>query len=548
MKVIKLVGITLLGLVLSVSLVAQSNNGIDMLRLGEYELAKQFFNESAGQDKAKSLYYLGEIAWEEGNLSEAKTKYAEALSADPESWYAQLGVAKADLKNDPKEAKKALENIYKKNKKDVALIVEVAKAFFDNGMTEDADKAIAEARKANVKSPLIYILLGDVEMQKGKTGEAAKQYDQAINFDKQNVLALIKAGKVYENINANVASDYLRRASEVDPGNRLVNRTLAKIYSTNGYHARAIKLYSDYFMQDSFNLDDIRNFAISLYFNQNYREARDILNLGIEKDKDNFVFNRLLMYVYKELGETDNGLNTANHFFALRANQEEGGYLAKDYLTYGHLLTAAGDTDKALVAFDKAVEMDPENANLYKELASSLYDEKKYEIAAGFYKKFIDTVGDEAAASSDYMQMGRSYQQAGNVLMRDSSEVEVNKGKELLGLADKAYEKVVEKTPDSYLGYYMRGGVNAVLDPEFDGSMAKEQYEKSLNVINAAGEMDKRQSTIQVIYEYLTYYYYFNYEKTKNADLKDLATDYANKTLELNPDKEQVKQVLEAMQ
>ena len=246
MKIIKLIGFSLLSFLLSTSLFAnEKNHGIDMLRLGEYDLAKQFFTKNLGQDKAKALYYIGEAEWEQGRKAEAAAKYNEAFSADAESLYGQLGVAKSNLKTDPKEAKKALENIYKKNKKDVALVLEVAKAFYDNDMEEDGDKAVSEARKSNSKSPLIYILLGDRELKKGKAGDAAMQYDQAINFDGNSVLALIKGGKVYESINPTIAIDQFKKAMEIDPSNKLVNRYLAKVYSSSGRHPQAIAIYNE---------------------------------------------------------------------------------------------------------------------------------------------------------------------------------------------------------------------------------------------------------------------------------------------------------------
>ena len=546
MKIIKVIGTMVLGLVLSAYLsAAEKNQGIDMLRLGEYDLAKQFFTEALGQDKAKALYYLGEVEWEQGNMPEAAAKYNEALNADPESFYAQVGVAKVDLKQNPKEAKKALENIYKKNKKDVQLILEVAKAFYDNEMNEDADKAVSEARKADNKSPLIYILLGDRALKAGKAGDAAMQYDQAINFDNTNVLALIKAGKVYENINSNVASELLKKASEVDPSNRLVNRYLAKVYSQNGRYAQATKIYADYFMEGSYNLEDIRYFSNALYFNKNYSEAREILNLGLEKDKDNFVFNRLLMYVEYELKDLDKGLEVAKHFFTLRADQDNG-YLDKDYVTYGKLLAESGNIDEAVMAFTKAVELNPDNIELYKELASTMSADKLYEPAADFQNRYIQAKGG-AADATEYYQLGRFYQSAAAAI-KDTIPEALDKRIGLFKKADMAFEVLTEKRPDNYLGYYMRAGVNSMLDPQLKEGLAKPFYEKALELIEAAGEMEQRQNIVLTVYEYLAVYYFYDFADTNSKESKQTAKEYCEKYLNLNPDKESMKSMLENLE
>lgn len=545
MKIIKLIGTIALGLILSTSLFAQEKNqGIDMLRLGEYELAKEFFTDQIGQDKAKALYYLGEVEWEQGNLDAAKAKYNEALSADPESLYAQLGVAKANLKQDPKEAKKAIENVYKKNKKDIPLLIEAAKAFYDNEMEEDGNKAVAEARKANNKSPLIYILLGDRELKRGKTGDAAMQYDQAINFDNSNVLALIKAGKVYENINSNVASELLKKASEVDPNNRLVNRYLAKVYSQSGRYALANKIYADYFMSGSYNLEDIRYFSNALYFAKNYPEAREILNLGLEKDKDNFVFNRLLMYVEYELKDYTKGLEIADHFFKLRADKEDG-YLEKDYITHGNLLAESGRLDEAVVAFNKAIEKNPENVALYKELASTMSADKNYEVAADFQNKYVQAVGD--ADATEYYQLGRYYQSAAASVKVDSLVEDSIKRVDLFKKADGAFEVLTEKRPDNYLGYFMRAGVNSMLDPQIKEGLAKPFYEKTLELIQAAGEMEQRQSIVLTVYEYLAVYYFYDFIDNKNNDSKQKAQEYCDLYMAINPEKESIRNLVEAL-
>lgn len=545
MKVIKLLGITLLGLVLSTAIQAQnSNTGIELLRLGEYDLAKQYFTENPGSDKAKSLYYQGEVAWEQENLAEAKKQYAKALESDPTSPYAIIGTAKAELKTN-KDAKKEIENAYKKNKKDIAIVVEAAKAFYDNGMKEEGDKAIEEARKSDLKSPLIYILLGDIELKNGKPGDAAMQYDQAINFDNNNVLALIKAGKVYENINKDVASKNLKRALDVDPTNRVVNRYLAKIYSQSGRYGEAIKIYDNYFKDGNYNLEDIRYYSNALYFNKDYNKAKEILQLGLGKDNDDFVFNRLMMYTQNELKDYQGGLKTGEHLFTLRSNQDEGGYLDKDYVTYGSLLAANGMTEEAMVAYTKAIELNPKNAELYKDLAATMAQEKLNEGAAQFQEQYIQAIGDEATAT-DYYQLGRYLQSAGTAI-KDTIPEAITRRTDLLNKASEAFGILIEKRPDNYLGYFMQAGVKSTLDPQLTEGLAKPLYEKTIELITADNELDQRKNIVATAYEYLAVYYYYQFLDTKSPDAKAKAKEYCDLALAINPNKDSIIKLSEAI-
>lgn len=534
---------TLLAFAVSVSVLAQSNPGVDLLRLGELELAKQHFMKQMRQQPADALYYLGEVAWEEGNIDEAKKQYAAAMTSNPESLLSQIGAAKAELKTNEKEAKKALENIYKKNKKDVPLVLEAAKAFYDNGMIEDGDKAVSEARKSDKSNPLIYILEGDRMLKAGKAGDAAMQYDQAINFDGNSVLALIKGGKVYESINPTIAIDQFKKAMEIDPSNKLVNRYLAKVYSSSGRHPQAIAIYNEYFKNDNYNMEDIRYYGTSLYFNKNYTEAKDVLAKGVEREPENFVFNRLLMYAQNELKNYPEGLGVAEKFFNLRASNDSS-YIDKDFMTYGELLSENGKTDEALVAYKKAIALNPDNVELFKELASSMASNKMNEEAAEFMTHYIEAMG-EGVEASDYYTLGRYYQSAGQALAKDTLPEMVEKRTELYKKADGAFEVVTERLPDNYLGYFMRGGASSLLDPDLKLGLAKPFYEKTIEVIAANDEMEQRKSIVLTAYQYLAVYYFYNFDDTKSADSKAKAKEYCDKYSELNPNNETINTIKE---
>lgn len=535
---------TFLALAVSVSILAQSNPGVTLMKLGELELAKQHFTKQMNNNPAEAQYYLGEVAWENGNVEEAKKHYAAAAAADAESLLGQIGVAKSELKVNDKEAKKTLENIYKKNKKDIVVVLEVAKAFYDNGMVAEGDKAVEEAKKSDKSNPLIYILEGDRLLKAGKTGDAAMQYDQAIHFDGNNVLALIKGGKVYETINPSIAIEQFKKAMEIDPSNTLVNRYLAKVYSSSGRHPQAIAIYNEYFLKGNYNLEDIRYFATSLYFNKNYANAQEILEQGLKRDDKNFVFNRLMMYSQKELKKYEEGLETATKFFDLRAATDSG-YIDLDYVNYGELLSKNGKIDEALVAYKKAIELNPDNVNLFKDLASSMASNKLNAEAAEYMNHYIEAVGEDVDAS-DYYTLGRYYQSAGQTLQQDSLPEAQAQSVEMYKKADAAFEVVTERLPDNYLGYFMRGGANALLDPDMKQGLARPYYEKTIEIIKANDEVEQRKNIILTAFQYLAILNYYSYaDKNSDAEAKAKAIEYCEKYCELNPNNENINAILE---
>lgn len=538
----------LLGLMLCGTIAAQDNPGVVLLKLGELDLAKQHFMKQLRQQPADAYYYLGEVAWEEGNIAEAKSNFAKAIESNPESPFSQVGSLKAQMQGlsadskEMKDLKKELESVYKKNKKNVPLVLEAAKAFYDNGLIEEGDKAVEEARKSDKSNALIYILKGDRLQKAGKLGDAAMQYDQAIAFDSNSVLALIKGGKVYENINPTIAIDQFKKAMEIDPSNKLINRYLAKVYSASGRYAQAIEIYGPYFLDNNFNLEDIRYFSTALYFNKNYTEAKEILQLGLDRDPENFVFNRLMMYTDNELKNNENGIKVGDHFFGLRT---DSGYIDKDYVTYGHLLTTAGRNDDALNAYKKAIEINPDNVDLYKELASAMAADKMYEEAASFLESYIEIAG-EKVENTDYYQLGRHYQFAGQRI-KDTIPEAIAKRMDLLKKADGAFEEVTKRLPDSYLGYYSRASVNVLMDPDIKEGLAKPHYEKTLEIIQANDEMEQRQAAVSAIYQYMAIYNLYRFDDTKEAQYKEESLKYCDLALGIKPDDAsilQIKQIL----
>lgn len=540
---------TALSLFLSAMTYAQSSEGLTLYRLGELDLAKQYFLKHVDQNPAEDNYFLGEIEWSLGNLNLAKQYYEKSFAVN-ESVYGEIGLAKIELKSDPKEAKKTLERIAKKYKKDGPIALEVAKAFYDNGMDVDGQKVLDELLKSKNPDPNAFILKGDVLLKKGETGAAAAEYDQANYFDSNNIIALIKAGLVYERINPNTALEQFRKALQIDPNNKIIMRFMAKVYTLNGRNPQAIVLYKEYFTSENYNLDDLSYYARALYFNQNFVEAKEILEKGLALSPNNFVLNRLLMYTDEKLKENEQGIEVGDKFFKLRSSIDSG-YLDKDFISYGNMQLAVGDKVKALESFGKAIQLNPENIDIYKDLAVDLNASKLNLEAAEMISKYILLKGKEATIEDYYLQ-GRYYQSAAQALVRDSLPEAQTIRAELLTNADLAFSEMIRLDPDGYQGYYMKANVNTLLDPEMKTDTAKNLYMNILDILAAKKEMEQRKTVVQNAYEFLAVYYYYKFDEAKNGELKSemkaKSVEYCKLSLELNPDKASINNILKALE
>lgn len=525
----------LLSFMISVSAFAQGNLGSDYLSLGEIKLAKDYFTKKVAESPAESYYYLGEIAFQEGNLAEARANFEKGLAADPESALNAIGLAKLDLKPNTKEADNQLSAILKKNKKDVNVILAIAKAYLDNGMKEQALAKVQEARKADKKSPAIYIFEGDLLAKEGKAGDAAMQYDQAINFDANSVLAYVKGARVYESINSKTAIDLLKKAIEIRPDFKIAQKYLGQLYSTNGFYPEAIAAYKEYFSGGDYMVEDVTRYAAAEYFTKDYNKAVSLITEGLKLDPNSFVLNRLLMYSKNELKDFEAGLAAGEKFFSIpRTGSDTAKYIIQDYMTFGNILSETGNKVRAIEQFKKAIELDPSKIELNKEVAAICANENMNVEAALFYQKYIELAGEKAEAT-DFFQLGRYFYYAGSEMMKSEDEAVKAEGAALLAQADAAFATVGERIPDSYLGHYWRARTNALLDPTTEKGLAKPYYEKTIEVLLAKEDADNNRTLIEA-YSYLSYYYYLLFDKSKKAEDKANVRLYAGKVLELDPE------------
>lgn len=560
-------------------LLAQSTNiGTDYYRLGENGKAKEYFKKNFNSFPAEANFYLGEIAFSEGDFKQAEEYYKQNLSINPENSYGQIGLAKLELKSNQKSAEATLSAIVKKNKKDIDVVLTVGRAYLDNKMFDKAKDGLNRAKKISNKNPDVYILEGDIISAEGgtkKLGEAAGKYEMATYFAPDYPLGYIKYAKVYEHISAVSAIDKLKTIIEKQPDYIISYGFLGKLYTRNGFYPQAIDVFKTYFNTANYSVEDSELYARALYFTDDFVNARKIANEGLQKNPDHFVLNRYLMYIDAKTKNTEEGLAVAKKFFSLR---DASGYISQDYTMYASILGTAERYDEAMAQFNKAIEMEPGKLEIYSEAASMAREMKDYALAASYQKKqmnkkeelsndpeYIVDVVDVNTLGYDYYSAGATIArnlQVAEKLMKDQKVINnltafdkkantdslknsVNyftKSYSLfyLNKADSVFSILIEMIPDSYSGYRFKALTKHAINQDTEVGLAKPYYEKVVEILTAKEE-DLNPSTTRALleaYTYLGYHYYMKDDKV-NTKL------YWNKVLELDPNNNNAKLILE---
>ncbi|MDR1416718.1 MAG: tetratricopeptide repeat protein, partial [Prevotellaceae bacterium] len=512
--------------------------------------AKEIFESTQDENSAEASYYLGEIAYARGDTAQARAYYEKGLAANPEYPLNKVGLAKFLLKADQKIGIKTLTDISKEkaSKKNIEVLIAIAKVYYDAGMANMYEKALSSAEKAGKNSPLVPMLRGDILKGKDDVGGAAGEYEQAINLNASYLVPYIKAAQIYADINPSFAIEKLTTVVEIDSTYPLTNRYMARAFYNVGHYARAIAIYEKSFNINVSSFGELTDYAAALFFSQRYDEATTLISRGLQKDSLNFVLNRLRMYSALETQDYVNGLLVAEKFFALPT--ENNKYIPRDYTTYGDLLGFNHFVDRAVEQYGKAIEVSPEKLELYKKIGDQLNKAGYPGVGADYYNMYIEAMEDQAD-TKDYYTMGTYLYRAATTIARDTtvdSLYAANKAAEYLVKADTTFGVITARIPDNTLGFLYRSRVNASLDPETSKGLAKPHYEALLNLILSKEnpEQTYRRELLE-IYQYLSYYYYLQFDANAKDEDKAQVITISNKILELNPNNAIAKQLIDAL-
>ena len=559
---------------LSVFVSAQTDIGIDYFMLGEYDAAKRYFEKQINTSPAQAYFYLGEIAYLEGNTAEAKAYYQKGLAANPNDFYNQVGEAKLLLKSDKKLAETTFKAIQKKSKKDALVTLAIARAYFDAGMPVEAHAKMDEARKKNKRLPQIYILEGDmIKAESGdklgdKLGEIAGKYDMAILFDDNYRLGYIKSAQAYMLFSPTSAIDKLKEFTDRHPDYMLAYRLIGQASTQIGLYNQAMKSYETYMAGGEYSFEDLERYARVLYFSDLFEDAQKVVSQGIELLPDAFVMNRLQMYIYAKVQDTENGLAQASKFFNLEKDKSR--YLALDYITYGAILKDAEMYSEALIAYNKAIEIEPKN-EYYLEVVELGRAQGNQALSADYYDRYMQLRGGEVTPA-DYNQLGFYYYNAGtnsakntalmqelaqnnnllielasaqnesvDALKADNSLFTKAYSMYYLAKADSVFAILVDLMPDSYSGYRWQALTKHAIDSDAKNGAARPYYEKVIEVLNEREEFTDASNRVLVeACGYLAYHYYL-------VDNMEKAVFYCNETLKIDPANRNATAILEGI-
>ena len=538
---IKIIAASLLVLGASLSSMAQGyKDGIEYYKVGQFDNAKELLERNlnnASTDKSEAYYYLGQIALHNGKASEAKAFFDKGLAANAQNPYNLVGLGAIDLKaGNEKAAEENFKAARKLTKKDAKLETAIARAYYNVNPTDfakDITKSINNARKWKAKDPDSYIFEGDTYADKEAWGDAAGQYELAMTYEPDNVEAYVKYANTYFNVNPDMAIGRLEELLAKQPNSALVQRQLAEMFYKDNQGVKAAEQYGQYIKNPNHFIQDEVRYVQLLFFGNKYKESYDlatsIVNDPSATAENVFYMRRMQLYNLVALEDWVSAADAGKSFFAM-AKPQGSVYEVRDYTDYAEALQKSGSPEEAVQAYEKAIELNPKNVELLRNLSDTYAAAKDYEKSAYYYQKVIDS---NVYKANDLYELAVCYY---NVAVTTGDEtVKAN----AIGNARKYLADVNEQVPGNVRIVNQMARVEKLAEGENTGK-AIPAYNELLKLLNDKDDKSDYASMFISAYNYLATYYF-------NKGDKDAAKDYYKKWLEYDPENEALRNFVDQM-
>lgn len=529
----------MLGAALTAAAQGGYQDGVDNYNAGRLDVAKTILNNTindASTDKAVSLFYLGNIALAENDITAARSNYQAGINANSDYGYNYIGLGSLDLRAGNKaEAEKMFKQGMNTDKKNSALTVAVARAYFEANPTlyaKDVQKYIDKALKDSKNSEAaIYVLQGDM-IAAQNPGEAAGLYEMAINQDADkgevNREAYVKYANTYFHVNPSYAIDKLKELNEKEPNSALAQRELAEKYYDNNQFGSACIQYGKYMQNPNHFQNDEQRYAGLLYSAGEYQKSLDMANQVLAKDPSNFYMQRVILLDEAALKNWPAAEQAGRKLF----NHPAASLIPNDYVLYGQALSEEGKSEEAVKVLEKAIELNPDNADLLPKL-SAVYDKAgQNEKAVEILRQYLDAGN---GSTQDIRDMAKRYQSLARSLEKGSPERKVAAEDAL-----KYINMAIEKAPNVGILYADKATILLTGNDDKPNADMAQAYDKMIEVFDANPDTKDRYKSYYTSAYYLLGIYYMDGDKDKSRA-------YFQKYLELKPEDEDVQKLVETL-
>lgn len=511
---------------------AEAQTAADNLKLVEgeqYGKALRAFSAAitSAPNDAKQYYYRGYTYVKADKPDSAIIDFEKGISVSEKEPLNYVGKGYYLLNQGKvQEAQAAFDQALQKSKnKNVEVLNAVAEAYL-TASTKDIVRALAILEKSKTidkGNPQTYLLFGDAYILQNNGGLSVSNYEKAAELNKGLARAPMSIGKVYTRArNYTEAIKAFQNAVAIDPNYAPVYKEMGELYYQTNQIDKAKDAYKKYIELSALRESSRDRYAAFLFLAKEYEQAIVEINEVLKKEPNHMIMNRLLAYSSYELNDYNTGVQAIQKFFQVAKPEK---IIASDYEYRGKLFLKA-NTDSlgiqngdslAILDINKSIDMDSTKIDNRGIIADAYKKDKRYGDAAKVYEQIItekNATSTNKANANDFFALGVAY-------YFDKQFVK----------ADTAFTHVTQLASTSHQGYLWQARARVGQDPDSEKGLAKQSFDKVIELIEANPEKDKYKKDLIDGYSYLGYHYVIKNNATQALDAwqKVLALDPGNK-------------------
>ena len=464
-------------------------------------------------EEADLYYYLGYAQIKNNQLDAAAKSFDAGIAKEPKEAINYAGKGHLSmLQNRPADAKVNLDKALEMTKsKKVPVLKAVAEAYLTNAKFAGDAVALLQKAKAIKNDAEVEILLGQAYLLQNQAGSAVSAYENAATMEPKNGKPFYRIGMIYSRPNPAESQKYLEKAVAADPEFTYAYDELIDIYYQQKLVDKAIEAAEKFQKLSSDPEKNKEKIALIYVMKGDYAKANQIFKEVIAKNPNVrpiiWRFSQKALLATKVSEDSLESVKVGEQFLS-QAKPED--ILPRDYAELGklYLLIKSLPDSVGISYLEKAVELDPKNAEAAQIQAESLFKSRNFKDAIISYKRLLTIKAKPSA--TDQLNLARSYS-----------------GTEQYPQADTIYTKLVELYPTNSAVVALAAGVKFNLDPEYKVWLAKPLYEKVIELATTDPTKTSKKDLIAA-YKYMSTYYALkedNLSKTKEYLEKILALD-----------------------
>jgi len=277
-------------------------------------------------------------------------------------------------------------------------------AYAEQGRLDEAIQTFHTALRFNKNDPKVHTNLGVAYYKKGRTAEALSELNKAIAIDPQDALAYYNLANIFTDQERwDDAIEVYRKAVRILPSEPMIRHNLAYALNRNGMRREAIDEYLEAIRNKNDLVESHKNLA-ALYLQedqidealQHYQEANRI-------QPDDPMVHRMIGSLYKKQKLFDLALREFEKAAQLDPN-------ATTYYQWGTVLDQKKEWEKAIRAYQRAIELNPEMVEAYINLGVNYQKRNQLELSM---KAFLEAMRLQPKLAEAHNNLGYLYQQKG---------------------------------------------------------------------------------------------------------------------------------------